>query len=374
MNMAIGLPPSRVHMAPIFVVDDEPVNLKLIQRILELDGFCNIHCIHDSRQVVELYRQARPELILLDINMPHLDGFDVLEELKRLPNNVMPPVVFLTAQSAAEFRVKAFDNGVLDFISKPFNRLELLARVKNLLALEHAHKELKHRNTSLEAIVSLRTQELKKTQLQVVQKLGRAAEYRDNETGAHILRMSNIAALLARELGWSDSEVQQLLHASPMHDVGKIAIPDSILLKPGKLNPGEWEVMKSHTTAGYRILFCEETSLLQLAAEIALHHHEKWDGSGYPDALQGDAIPLSCRIVAVADVFDALMSERPYKQAWSLGAAREFIDAQSGLHFDPAVVAVFQRHIEEVVAIRNRFRDPVHEMQPANALPARSIL
>jgi putative two-component system response regulator len=360
VNMATGLPTSRVHLAPIFVVDDEPVNLKLIQRMLELDGFCNIHCINDSREVAALYQAARPELILLDINMPHRDGFEVLEELKAIPGNVMPPVVFLTAQSAAEFRVKAFDNGVLDFINKPFNRLELLARVKNLLALEHAHKELASRNVSLEAIVSQRTLELKQTQLQVVQKLGRAAEYRDNETGAHILRMSNIAALLARELGHTPDEVQLLLHASPMHDVGKIAIPDSILLKPGKLNPSEWDIMKSHTQAGYRILFCEQTRLLQLAAEIALHHHEKWDGSGYPDGLRAAAIPLSCRIVAVADVFDALLSERPYKQAWSLTQARELIDAQSGSHFDPDVVAVFNRHIEEIVAIRNRFRDPVH--------------
>lgn len=355
--MAIGLPPSRIHTAPIFVVDDEPVNLKLIERILQLDGFGNIHCINDPRQVVAMYKQARPELILLDINMPHLDGFDVLEELKRIPNNIMPPVVFLTAQSAAEFRVKAFDKGVLDFISKPFNRLELLARVKNLLALEHAHQELTTRNLSLEAVVSLRTQELKKTQLQVVQKLGRAAEYRDNETGAHILRMSNISALLARELGYAADDIQTLLHASPMHDVGKIAIPDNILLKPGKLNASEWEIMKSHTVAGYRILYCEETRLLQTAAEIALHHHEKWDGSGYPDGLHGEDIPLSCRIVAVADVFDALMSERPYKQAWSLHQARDFIDGQAGVHFDPAVVEVFNRHIEEVVAIRNRFRD-----------------
>lgn len=360
--MAIGIPKTDIKTAPIYVVDDEPVNLKLIERILEIDGFTNVHSIQDSRNVVDMYKQGRPELILLDINMPYLDGFEVLEGLKSLPNNTLPPVVFLTAQNAAEFRVKAFENGVLDFISKPFNRLELLSRVKNLLALEHAHQELTSRNVSLEAIVSMRTQELKKTQLQVVQKLGRAAEYRDNETGGHILRMSNISALLARHMGFQHEDVQHILHASPMHDVGKIAIPDNILLKPGKFNPSEWEIMKTHTTAGYRILYCEETKLLQLAAEIALHHHEKWDGSGYPDGLSGEDIPMPCRIVAVADVFDALMSHRPYKKPWQQDEAIDFINSQSGQHFDPAVLHVFNKHIDEIVEIRNRFQDPeVHD-------------
>jgi putative two-component system response regulator len=369
MNMALGLPPSRIHTAPIFVVDDEPVNLKLIQRMLEIDGFSDVRCINDPRTVTERYLQQRPDLILLDINMPFLNGFEVLEELKRIPNNIMPPVVFLTAQSATEFRIKAFDKGVLDFIHKPFNRLELLARVKNLIALEHAHKELEQRNVSLESIVNLRTEALKKTQLQMVQKLGRAAEYRDNETGGHILRMSHIAALLARALGYSEEQAQLLLHASPMHDVGKIAIPDRILLKRDKLDPDEWEIMKSHTTVGHRILYCEETELLQLAAEIALHHHERWDGSGYPHGLAGDAIPQSCRIVAVADVFDALLSKRPYKEVWSLDAALAFINAQAGRHFDPAVVAVFNRHIDDIVAIRNRFCDSVEHCTDAVAVP-----
>lgn len=371
--MATGIPHTDVKTAPIFVVDDEPVNLKLIERILEIDGFTNVHSIQDPRQVHAMYRQARPELILLDINMPHMDGFEVLESLKLIPENKMPPVVFLTAQSASEFRVKAFDQGVLDFIGKPFNRLELLSRVKNLLALEHAHQELAERNVSLEAIVSIRTEELRKTQLQVVQKLGRAAEYRDNETGAHIMRMSNISALMAKHLGFSPEETQNLLHASPMHDVGKIAIPDKILLKPGKLTDSEWEIMKSHTSAGYRILYSEETRLLQLAAEIALYHHEKWDGSGYPEGLSGERIPLSCRIVAIADVFDALMSHRPYKQAWTLEESLDFINSQSGRHFDPKVIDVFNRNIDEIVQIRNRFRDPEVQEEELPITSVRSV-
>jgi putative two-component system response regulator len=353
--------------APIFVVDDEPVNLKLIERILESGGFEDVHVIQNSEAVLGLYQELRPSLILLDINMPRLDGFGVLEQLKEQTEGRLPPIVFLTAQTDTEYRIKAFENGVLDFISKPFNRLELISRVKNLLALEKAHRELANRNNSLEAIVNVRTEALRRTQLQVVQKLGRAAEYRDNETGAHILRMSNISALLARQLGFNDEYVQDILHASPMHDVGKIAIPDSILLKPGKFTPDEWEIMKTHTTLGYRILSGADSKLLNLASEIALYHHEKWDGSGYPDGLKGDAIPVSCRIVAAADVFDALLSHRPYKQPWALDDAMNYMNAQNGLHFDPQIIDIFNANLAQIVEIRSRYQDPLpgeHEQHP----------
>lgn len=356
-----------LRKAPIFVVDDEPVNLKLIERILESDGFHQIHSIQHAEDVAARFQALRPNLILLDINMPRMDGFAVLEELKAQSTAPLPPVVFLTAQNAPEFRVKAFENGVLDFISKPFNRLELISRVKNLLALESAHLELSNRNNSLETMVNIRTEALHRTQLQVVQKLGRAAEYRDNETGAHILRMSNISALLARGMGFSDDYVQDILHASPMHDVGKIAIPDHILLKPGSFTPREWEIMKTHTTLGYQILSGADSRLLDLASEIALHHHEKWNGSGYPGGLAGTDIPVSCRIVAAADVFDALLSHRPYKQPWTLPEALNFLNEQSGLHFDPQVIAIFNTHIDEIVTIRARYQDTLPE--PPVAVP-----
>jgi putative two-component system response regulator len=347
-----------IRKAPIFVVDDEPVNLKLIERILESGGFEEVHSIQNSEEVLDRFHERRPNLILLDINMPRLDGFGVLEQLKEQTSGRLPPVVFLTAQNDSEYRVKAFENGVLDFIGKPFNRLELISRVKNLLALESAHRELANRNNSLETIVNLRTEALRRTQLQVVQKLGRAAEYRDNETGAHILRMSNISALLARKLGFEDDHVQDILHASPMHDVGKIAIPDSILLKPGSFTPEEWEIMKSHTTLGYQILSGADSKLLNLASEIALYHHEKWDGTGYPDGLQGENIPISCRIVAAADVFDALLSHRPYKQPWTLDEALAHMHAQKGRHFDPLVIDAFIELKDEIVEIRSRYQDP----------------
>jgi putative two-component system response regulator len=358
---------NEIKAAPIFVVDDEPVNLKLIERILKNEGFSNIFSIQDPKEVATQYLQHRPDLILLDINMPGLDGFGVLDSLKQQSPDSLPPIVFLTAQSAAEFRVKAFESGVLDFISKPFNRLELISRAKNLLALEHAHQELTRKKNTLEDIVNIRTEELRKTQLQVVQKLGRAAEYRDNETGGHILRMSNISALLAESLGFPDDYVQNLLHASPMHDVGKIAIPDKILLKPGKFTPEEWEIMKTHTTMGHDILYSEDSRLLTMASEIALSHHEKWNGTGYPHGLAGEDIPVSCRIVAVADVFDALVSQRPYKKAWPLTEARDFMNAQTSIHFDPQVMDIFNRRLDDIVSIRETFKDPVtHDEHPVN--------
>ncbi|HWK53436.1 MAG TPA: HD domain-containing phosphohydrolase [Hyphomicrobiales bacterium] len=360
---------SELMQAPIFVVDDEPVNLKLVERILGNEGFRTVHSIQHPEQVVEHYRQVRPHLILLDINMPHLDGFGVLQALKQHSDTPLPPVAFLTAQNASEYRVKAFDNGVLDFISKPFNRLELIARVKNLLALEHAHQALEHRKNDLEAMVQQRTEALRKTQLLVMQKLGRAAEYRDHETGAHILRMSHTAALLARELGCGDNDVQQILHASPLHDVGKIAIPDHILLKQGRFTAEEWAIMQSHTTLGYQILQAEESELLTLAGEIALHHHEKWDGSGYPHQLAGERIPLSCRIVAAADVFDALLSQRPYKQPWELDQALAYMNAQTAKQFDPAIMTAFNRRIDDIVAIRAQYQDPA----PNTAAPADTV-
>jgi putative two-component system response regulator len=355
--MQLDAPLQDLRNSPIFVVDDEPVNLKLIERVLAHEGYQEIHSIQDPEEVSPRFEEVRPNLILLDINMPRMNGFAVLEKLKFDAQATLPPVVFLTAEIAAEHRTRAFEHGVLDFISKPFNRQELTARVRNLLALELAHQQLTQEKSSLEAIVQKRTEALRRTQLQVVQILGKASEYRDNETGAHILRMSNISALLTRRLGLADSFVEQMLHASPMHDVGKIAIPDHILLKAGKFTPEEWDIMRSHTVIGHEILRAEGSSLLNLASEIALHHHEKWDGSGYPYKLAGHDIPISCRIVAVADVFDALLSERPYKKPWSLDDAKAFMFAEAGRHFDPEIIRLFKDCLPEILRIRETYID-----------------
>jgi putative two-component system response regulator len=348
---------AQVKNSPIFVVDDEPVNLKLIERVLGTDGYQSVHSIQNPQEVAERFRLQRPNLILLDINMPRMNGFDVLEHLKQVAGDTLPPVIFLTAELAASNRTRAFEQGVLDFISKPFNRQELLARVRNLLSLELAHQQLTEKKNSLEVIVSKRTEALRRSQLQVVQILGKAAEFRDNETGAHIMRMSHIAAHLARVLGHGDEFAHHILNASPMHDVGKIAIPDHILLKPGQLTPQEWAVMKSHTVVGHEILRDNDSAILDLASEIALHHHEKWDGSGYPHGLAGNDIPVSCRIVAVSDAFDALLSQRSYKNPWPLDAAKDHMLSESGRHFDPEMIDAFRDALPEIIRIRDTYQD-----------------
>lgn len=344
--------------ARILIVDDEPVNLKLLDKMLSAQGYCNLLLVQDSRQVLDVYRQQRPDLILLDINMPHLDGFGVLEQLKALKDPLFPPVVILTAQHSQDFLLRALNAGARDFIPKPFDRNELLARVRNMLDAHLAHRLVFEQKDVLDEIVQTRTNELRRTRLQVVQRLGRAAEYRDNETGNHILRMSHISALLAKSIGWNEADCELMLHASPMHDIGKMGIPDHILLKPGKLEPEEWEIMKSHATIGANILEGDDSDLMRCAGEIALTHHEKWDGSGYPYGLSGEAIPLTGRIAALADVFDALTSERPYKKAWPVESAVDLIKENRGTHFDPDLVTVFLEQLPEILNIRDQFSEP----------------
>jgi len=347
-----------ITQAKILVVDDEPANLKLLDKMLVSQGYEPPTLIQDPRAVLDQYHEIKPDLILLDINMPHLDGYQVMEALRSLSDPLLPPIIILTAQHSHEVRLKALACGARDFVGKPFDRDELLMRVRNLLDAQLAHRLLHDQKAMLENMVAARTEMLHQTRLQVVRRLGRAAEYRDNETGLHIIRMSQIATLLARSMGWSEADCALMLHASPMHDIGKIGIPDTILLKPGKFEPDEWEVMKSHTTIGAEILAEDDSDLLCLAREIVLTHHEKWDGSGYPNGLVGEAIPLAGRIAAVADVFDALTSARPYKKAWLVEDAIQFINDNAGSHFDPAVVMHFQRCLPNILEIRNRYLEP----------------
>lgn len=342
---------------PILIVDDEPANLKLLERLLDGNGYGPLVSVEDSRQVLETYRVVKPALILLDLSMPHVDGFDVLRSLRELEDPLLPPIVIFTAQRDKQSLLRALEAGARDFVAKPFDRNELLTRVRNHLESYRAHRLVHNRNKNLEEAVRARTEELRRTQKQVVQRLGRAAEYRDEETGSHILRVSHVAELLAHSLGGRDEECELILHASPMHDIGKIGIPDSILLKPGKLDADEWEIMKRHTTIGANLLDGDDSELLCTAREIALTHHEKWDGSGYPAGLAGRSIPWSGRIVALADVFDALTSKRLYKEAWSVEAAVEVIRENRARHFDPDVVDVFLDQLPSVLEIRGRYSE-----------------
>ncbi len=350
--------PTLLQQSRIFVVDDEPANLRLMEKMLSKEGYLQTVLIADPREVLPLYRQQAPDLILLDINMPHLDGYEVLELLNGLNDPTPAPVIMLTAQNGREHLLQALAGGARDFVTKPFDRAELVMRVRNLLEVHQAHRLVHNQKTVLEEMVHHRTQELNQSRLEVVRRLGRAAEYRDNETGLHIIRMSRYAALMAASLGWSDADCELLLHASPMHDIGKIGIPDHILLKPGKFEPHEWEVMKRHAQMGADILSDGDSVLMQLARDIALTHHEKWDGSGYPNGLAGTDIPQAGRIVAVADVFDALTSSRPYKKAWPVEDAVRLVREQSSLHFDPEIVSHFLALLPEIVAIRNSNLEP----------------
>ena len=347
-----------IKSSKILVVDDEPANLRLVEKILQNAGYQYIELVSDSRKVVEKYLQQGSDLILLDLNMPCMDGYEVMQELQALKQEVLPPIMVLTAQQAREFRIRALDLGARDFICKPFDQIELLARVRNLLEAHRFQQSLHARKGELERLVQERTRELHDTRLQIVRKLGRAAEFRDNETGNHIIRMSKIAVLLAEAAGMNEYECDLLLNAAPMHDIGKIGIPDKILLKNGKFEPEEWEIMKTHTLIGADILAGDSSEVLKMAQSIALTHHEKWDGTGYPVGLAGEDIPLVGRITAIADVFDALTSERPYKHAWSLPQAIEYIRVNAGTHFDPVLAAQFLDLMPQIQQIINEYSDP----------------
>lgn len=341
----------------ILVVDDEPVNLKLLERILSSEGYRHIVSISDPMQVLPAYKQHQPALILLDLNMPGLNGFQVMEQLAELKDLIAPPIVVLTAQSQQDSLLCALQHGARDYVTKPFDRRELLMRVRNFLDAHVTHRLVRDQKEHLEALVKERTSELHDTRLQIIRRLGHAAEYRDEETGNHIVRMSKMCALLASKLGWSEAQCDLILQASPMHDVGKIGIPDAILLKPGKLQSDEWETMKTHAEIGARLLDGNDSDLLTMAREIALSHHEKWDGSGYPLGLSDTTIPLSGRIAALADVFDALTSRRSYKEAWSVTDAVDLIRNNRGRHFDPDLVDLFLADVDSFVRIKDAYID-----------------
>ncbi|MBE9525502.1 MAG: response regulator [Proteobacteria bacterium] len=339
----------------ILIIDDEPANLKLLNKIIGSQGYDNLVLIQDPREVLSAYKEQQTDLILLDINMPYMDGFEVMKKLKELNDPIMPPIIILTVQHGQEYLLRALNEGARDFVTKPFDRVELLARVRNLLEAHIAHRMLHDQKSVLDELVRHRTEELQKAQLEVINRLGMAAEYRDEDTGSHIIRMSHICFLLAQGIGWSQPDAELILHASPMHDVGKIGIPDGIMLKPAKLDADEWAIMKTHASIGGDLLKDENSPLMKMACEIALTHHEKWDGSGYPCGLSAEAIPQSGRIAALADVFDALTSERPYKKTWTIEAAVDLIKSESGQHFDPAIVEVFLLKLPQIIKICRQF-------------------
>lgn len=345
-----------IKEAKILIVDDQPANVTLIEKMLDIEGYLNVIATTDPTQVKSIYTEQNSDLILLDLNMPVMDGYQVLEGIREVDPDY-PPIIVLTAQSDRKSRIKALDLGARDFLAKPFDRVELMTRIRNMLEVRIMTKAMKNQNKILDGMVKERTKELKDTRLEVIRRLGRAAEYRDDMTGFHIIRMSRYSQLLALAAGMQEKDAELLLNASPMHDIGKIGIPDSVLMKPGKFEPEEWKIMQSHVDIGVEILSGSDSVLMNMAAEVAQNHHEKWDGSGYPRALTGENIPLTGRIVAVADVFDALTSERPYKKAWSIEDALEYLKEQSGKHFQPWLVELFIGILPEILKVHNEYSE-----------------
>ncbi|MGD2116778.1 MAG: response regulator [Chromatiales bacterium] len=355
------------RQARILIVDDQPANVKLLQKALQMAGFVNVIGLTDPRQVEAAYLERPVDLVLLDIRMPHMDGYEVMHVLQRLSSDDHLPILVLTAQTDQQTRDRALSEGATDFLKKPFDTIEVLLRVRNMLAVRRMYQQQLHFNEQLSEKVRERTLELRETIIEMVRRLGRAAEFRDNETGLHIIRMSKFSRVIAERLGISGAESETLEYAAAMHDVGKIGTPDTILLKPGKLNDEEWQVMKQHPLIGAEILSQSKHRLLQLAEIIAMNHHEKWDGSGYPQGLKGEQIPFEARIVAVADVFDALTTVRPYKRPWTLDEAVEHMKKSSGSHFDPQVVDAFLRCLPSILDIRQRYAEPENVNNPQAA-------
>jgi putative two-component system response regulator len=330
----------------ILVVDDVPDNIQILMGLLSKQY--KIQAATNGERALKIAQTfPQPDMILLDVMMPEMDGFEVCKQLKANAETAHIPVIFVTAKTEQVDETQGFDLGAIDYIAKPYNPAIVKTRVKAQLALSME-------NRHLEMLVKERTQELVNTRKSIINKLGKAAEYKDNETGLHVIRMSLYTKLLAEKVSNDEQWIELIYNAAPMHDVGKIGIPDAILRKPDKLDADEWKVMMTHAEIGGEILGDEDSTLLKMAREVAINHHEKWNGKGYPTGLVAEEIPLTARIVAIADVFDALTSERPYKKAWSIEKTIALIEEESGKHFDPSLVPLFLSCIPEIKTIMKK--------------------
>ncbi|MBL4761882.1 MAG: response regulator [Gammaproteobacteria bacterium] len=326
----------------ILLVDDEPTNLKLLQQVLKHDY--KLIFANNGEQALIAAKMHQPNLILLDVMMPNMTGYEVCEQLKLSAETEHIPVIFVTAMGEMNDEAKGFDAGAVDYIQKPISAPIVLRRVQTHL--------------SLVSIVSLET--LVKDSVHM---LGEAGHYNDTDTGEHIWRMADYSVVLAKEIGWEPQQIHLLALSAPMHDMGKIGIPDSILKAPRKLTAEEWSIMQTHSRIGYGILNQSQNPVFKMAAEIALSHHEKWDGSGYPQGLKGEEIPISARIVAVVDVFDALTVKRPYKDAWSIDSAMALLKKEAGLHFDPQLISIFKKRLPDMLKAKTKWSNSGDAME-----------
>lgn len=333
---------SGIKDSKILVIDDNEMNLVMVQRILEWAGYRSIQLIKNPSESLAKMREFRPDLVILDLHMPEKSGYDVLAEIKAdSPANLFVPILVFTADTTRLAREKALELGASDFLTKPGDSSEILLRVQNFLKTRRMQLQIMDHAQTLADRVKERTKELEESRYETLACLAKAADYRDDETGQHAHRVGITSGMIAKALGWSPERVHDLELAAPLHDIGKIGIPDSILRKPGRLDQKELDIMRTHPAIGGEILAGAKSPVLVLAREVALYHHERWDGNGYPHKLIGDSIPLSARIVAVADAYDAMTSDRPYKKAISKETALEEILKCSGGHFDPQTADAF---------------------------------
>jgi len=349
--------PEEIFQAKILVVDDQKLHALYLEKVLAQSGHKQIRCVSDPLKVHAVCLEFKPDLIVLDLIMPQLDGFQIIEQLSDFRKDHYLPILAVSEEKSSAFRIKALQAGATDFISQPYENIEIVSRIRNMVMMRILNLQVENQNKLLESKVQERTQELRATQLDIIRRLARAAEFRDTDTGDHIIRMSHYCARFGQTLGMDAQEVDLLFHASPLHDVGKIGIPDSILLKKGPLTPEEFEIMKTHTTIGAQMLAGSDSPVMKMAETIAWTHQEKWDGSGYPRHLKGHDIPLVGQICCICDVFDALTSERPYKKAWPVDKAIAEIINGRDRHFQPRLVDRFVEIRMEIEKIKNQHAD-----------------
>ncbi|MGO8688506.1 MAG: HD domain-containing phosphohydrolase [Thermoguttaceae bacterium] len=372
--------------AKIMIVDDEPINIKAVTKYLKDAGFSHLAATSDPRQIVTILQQENPDVLLLDIMMPGVNGLDILQTVRASAQFARIPVLILTAIDDRKVKAAALDLGATDFLTKPVDPIDLVPRVRNVVAIKAYQDYLCEHADELERQVQLRTAELETSRMEVIHCLGRAAEYRDNDTGMHVVRVGRYAGIIARQLGLEPAMIELIEHAAPLHDVGKIGVPDAVLLKRGKLTEDEFELIRQHcefgkrivgeghaddsravaghTTMGATIMNAGRSPTLQMATRIAMTHHEKWDGSGYPRGLSGQQIPLEGRITAVADVFDALSHDRPYKSAFPLEQCFTMMERERGKHFDPQVLDAFFARRKEILRVRLECHETAPELPP----------
>lgn len=329
-------------LARILIVDDQEHNISLLERILVRAGFLHIYSTTDPLLIDEMLREIEPDIVLLDFHMPEMDGIQTLKRIRDLTAaDPYLPVLMLTADNTPQAKQEVLHAGVNDFLTKPYERVEVVLRIQNLLRTRFLHKQLQLHNSLLEENVQRRTDQLHQAKLETLKLLGRASEFRDDITGMHTQRVGQLSGQIAERIGLPGEQIELIRMAAPLHDIGKIGIPDHILLKPGRFEPDEFEQMKQHTSIGANILKGSSFDVLRTAELITRSHHEKWDGSGYPQGLKGEEIPIEARIVALADFYDALTHDRPYKKAWPVEDALAEVEKQSGCHFDPRIVEAF---------------------------------